>query len=600
MADTNLKLVGLDFNSLKSNLKEYLKRSESPFKDVDFEGSNINQLLDVLSYNTYINSYYLNMVASEMFLDTATLKDSVISHAKELNYTPRSYRSSQAEISFSITPSSTLDTLLIPKGTTFTTKVGSNNYTFSTKENIVLLANTSGAFTANNINIYEGVYVTDVFVFSSNTQTRYVLSNPTIDIESLSVVVSENDGSNNYIYQKAASFLDSSANSQIYFLQAAENEQYELLFGDNIVGRKPLNGSSIIVEYRVCSGEQPNGASFFSIDSSIQGQSNISAIAVNKKAFGGSVNESIESIKFNAPRFYQNQNRAVTATDYENILKQNFSEIQNISAYGGEDANPPQYGRVIIAVDLYNTDGLSSLDKERFKNFIKARSTVGLEPIFVDPEFLYLEVVTEVRFNKSTSNLTSDAITALVRNAISQYNSENLDGFKKVARVAKLSEKIMQAHPSILGIDLRIKPYYKLVPDLNTTFNKTIGFNFKLTQFFSHASKSENYIRSKIKAVYSSKFTFLNKTCTIQDDYNGKLSIYETEQDIDGTFLKDIGTVDYDKGILQINGLTVEDFEGDGIHIHVTPEDSDVAAFNNAIITIKDADVDITSTPIDV
>ena len=221
MANTNLKLTGLDFNELKTNFKEYLKRSDSPFKDVDYEGSNVNQLLDIFAYNTYMNSFYLNMVASEMFLDSATLRDSVVSHAKELNYVPRSYRSSEAKVSFSVTPSTSLDALLVPKGTTFTTKIGSNSYSFATDTSTVLIANSAGSFNANNISIYEGSYYTDTFVYtSSNTEQRFVISNPTVDTRSISVIVLENGGANSYSYIRATSFLDQSANSQIYFVQA--------------------------------------------------------------------------------------------------------------------------------------------------------------------------------------------------------------------------------------------------------------------------------------------------------------------------------------------------------------------------------------------
>lgn len=590
MANTNINLVGLDFDSLKSNFKEYLKRSDSPFKDVDFEGSSINQLLDIFSYNTYLNSFYLNMVASEMFLDSATLKDSVISHAKELNYVPRSYRSAEAKVSFTITPSAPLDSLLIPKGTSFTTKLGSNNYTFTTGENLVVTVNSNGQFVANSITISEGPFVVDSFVYTSNTNQRFVLSNPTVDTRSISVVVIENQGANTLSYTKATSFLDHESNSQIYFLQAAENDQYEIIFGDNIIGKKPQNGATIAVEYRVCSGELPNGASVFFIDGPIQGQANISPVVTTQTARGGSINESIESIKFNAPRSYQNQDRAVTPTDYENLLKANFSEIEAISVYGGEDADPPQYGKVFIAVDVAGGEGASVLDKKRFLDFLLPRAVISITPEFIDPEFLYLGVVAKVRYNTNVTNLTPSTIETLVRNTISQYNTDNLNGFKKTIRCSKLAELINKAHPSILGIDLNINPYKIILPTPGSSFSTKINYGFKLSQFVSFATEAEDYIKSKIKAVYSSKFVFEGNVSTLQDDGSGSLAIYKFDENDNSVFIKNIGTIDYNNGVVIINNLLIDSLDNNlpNIHVHVVPELKDIPATRNTIITIPE------------
>lgn len=599
MANTSLKLAGLDFDALKNNFKEYLKRSNSPFKDVDYEGSNVNQLLDLFAYNTYLNSFYLNMVASEMFMDSAVLRDSVISHAKELNYVPRSYRSAEAKVSFSVTPSSALDVLLIPKGTSFTTKVGSNNYTFTSAENQVITANTIGSFNISDLPIYEGYYVTDTFVYtSSNTEQRFSLSNPTIDTRSLSVLVLENEGANSYTYTRASSFLDNQANSQIFFLQAAENSQYEILFGDNIIGRTPQNGATIVAEYRVCNGELPNGAATFNIDGSIQGQSNISLITTSQSATGGGVSESLESIKFNAPRSYQNQDRAVTSTDYENLLLANFSEIEAVSAYGGEDAVPPQYGRVIISVDVVNADGVTEVDKQRFVNFLSTRAPVGITPVVVSPSFLNLEVDVTARYNTNITTVTPATISTLVRNVISGYNTEKLNGFKKTIRCSKLAERINNAHPSIVGIDMAIHPYVTMVPVTGTEFSTIIDYGFELEQFYNLSTGTEDYIRSPIKAVYSSRFTYDGLSCTVQDDREGNLAIYSiTDSDIT-TFIKNIGTVDYTSGLVQITNLVVSAFEGSAIHLHVNPTTKDIAATKNTIIRIRDADVEVTVAPI--
>lgn len=599
MANTNIKLVGLDFDTLKSNFKEYLKRSDSPFKDIDYEGSNINQLLDIFAYNTYLNSFYLNMVASEMFLDSATLRDSVVSHAKELNYIPRSFRSAEADISFTITPSTSISSLLIPKGTTFTTKIGSNNFTFSTADNLVSTPNSNNIFNITNLKIFEGNYVVDSFVFSaSNTNQRFVLSNPTVDTRSISVIVLENNGQESYSYSRATSFLDQQSNSQIYFLQAAENQQYEIIFGDGIIGRKPQNGSTIAIEYRVCNGELPNGASVFFIDGAIQGQANISNITTITTARGGGLNETIESIKYNAPRWYQNQDRAVTTSDYESILLANFPEIQAVAAFGGEDSIPPQYGKVFISVDVVDSDGVSEVDKTRFLNFIRPRAAIGIEPVFINPEFLYIDLVTEVRYNTDVTSLTPSAIETLVRNEVSLFNSENLENFKRVLRSSKLTERINNVHPSILGIDLAVHPYKIIVPTTGSIINATINFGFEIQTFVNFASSSTQYIRALISAVYSTRFIYKGLPCVLQDSRDGVLNIYSLDENDVPTLVSPIGSVDYKTGVVVINGLVVDSYEGNHIGIYVNSSDKDVPATRNTIIRIDEIDTEVTVVPV--
>ncbi len=355
MANTSINLVGLDFASLKDNLKTYLK-TNTQFKDLDYEGSNINVLLDLLAYNTYLNSFYTNMVASEMFLDTATLRDSVVSHAKSLNYTPRSYVSSYADVTINITPTTTVTNVYVPKNTTFTARVGSNTYTFSTNDSNVLTQSNNGVFSLGT-SIYEGVNLTESFtVDNSNTVQRFVLSNPSVDISSVSITVLEDNGDVTLDYVRATSLVNLTATTQGFFVVAAENEQYEIQFGDNTFGRSPKDGAIIVVKYRAASGELPNGASVFVSDGSIDGHTNV-AITTVVNARYGQINESLESIRTNAIRNYQVRGRAVTTSDYEVLLKTQFPEIESISAYGGENIEPPQFGKVYIAVDIQNADG---------------------------------------------------------------------------------------------------------------------------------------------------------------------------------------------------------------------------------------------------
>ncbi len=279
MANSSINLVGLDFSDIKNNLKDYLKRSDSPFRDYNYEGSNISAFLDLLAYNTYLNNFYLNMVASEMFLDTANLRDSIVSHAKELNYIPQSFKSAIARVGFTITPSTALGSIVVPKGTTFTSRIGSNNFTFSIADNITVNANTVDGKFYVTTNIYEGAYTSDSFVYSSNSDIKYVLSNQTVDLSSLTVSIVSGTGATPVEYRQANSYLGLTPTSNVFFLQAATNDQYEILFGDNISGRMPLAGSVVVARYRACNGELPNGSAVFNIDGPVQNQANITPIS---------------------------------------------------------------------------------------------------------------------------------------------------------------------------------------------------------------------------------------------------------------------------------------------------------------------------------
>jgi len=590
MANTSVSLVDLDFETIKTNLKNYLKRSDSPFKDVDFEGSNINQLLDVLSYNTYLNSYYLNMVGSEMFLDTAALRDSVVSHAKELNYVPRSFRSAEAEISFTVTPSTPMTALIVSKGTSFTSKVGANNYSFTTNDSSVLTIS-NNVFTAN-LTVYEGSYVTDSFIYnSSNISQRFVLSNSTADTRSLSVIVIEDNGASTLVYTRASSFLGLTDTSQCYFLQAAENSQYEIVFGDGVIGQQPKNGSVVSIEYRVCNGELPNGARVFDIDGSISGQSNISSITTRSVATGGAVNETIESIKLNAPRHYQNQERAVTASDFETLLLANFPELQAVSAYGGEDANPPQYGKVFIAVDNQNLDGASDSSKQNYYNFIKTRSPLAIDPVFINPDFIYIECQCLVRYDVNLTTLQTNDIATIVKTAISAHNNTKLNGFKKTLRYSKLVEDVNNAHNSIVSADVYTVPYKKLFITPGVAYSSIIDFGFPLSIVYTISY--DEFVETTIKAVYSMTFQYGGRLCNLQDDLNGSLGVYTADGEDKNTLLIKVGTVDYSIGRVVINRLIVDSYIHGGGHFNlfVNPQEKDISTTKNYILSLPDDDI---------
>lgn len=595
MANTSIDLVGLDFNSIKSNLKNYLKNNTA-FKDVDFEGSNISVLVDLLSYNTYLNSFYTNMVASEMFIDTASLRDSIVSHAKSLNYTPRSFVSSSANVSITISPTSSTNSVVIPKGTSFTSRVGSNTFTFTTNETLVLTNPNNNVFTSN-ITLYEGNYITDSFVMNySNTSQRFVMSNPTIDTSSLTVTVIEDNGGVTINYTKSSSLVGMTSISNNYFVEAAENQQYELKFGDNVFGRKPKDGSIVIAEYRISSGELPNGASSFINDGTIDTHANVS-VATLSNASGGAINESIESIRYNAPRSFQVQNRAVTAYDYETILKANFAEIESISAYGGESLVPPQFGKVFISVDVANADGTPENRITAFSDFIKDKTPLSIDVVFVNPDFLYAEIVSEVKYNVNVTSKLSNDIKSLVMSKISTYNVNNLNGFKKTIYYSKLVKDIDASDSSIVSNDTNIRAIKKISPELNSSQSYEIDFGFRLKQETGVDIRTEE--RHYGHTIRTTAFTFNGYRSIIVDDTVGNLYIAKLTSNIID-LERVIGTVDYQNGILIVNNLNVQAYEGSAIKFYALPYSKDFASNKNVILSIADEDITVSVVPVKV
>lgn len=591
MANTNIDLVGLDFNSLKNNLKSFLKNN-TQFKDIDYEGSNIGVLLDVLAYNTYLNGFYTNMVASEMFLDSAQLKDSIVSHAKELNYTPRSFNSAEAQITVDITPSSPVSSVVVPEYASFTSRVGSNTYTFSTNESQVITTGNNGVYSIT-FKVYEGLPTTETYVVNSaNTKQRFVISNPTIDISSLSITVYEDGGQTITPYTKVDNISGVTNTSTVYFVQGAENQQYEIVFGDNVFGQRPKDGSTVVTKYRAGSGELPNGASLFVADSAIDGHTNIAVTTVTS-ASGGAIGESSESIRFNAPRSFQAQDRAVTVSDYETLLTNKFSDIQAISVYGGEDVDPPQFGKVYISVDVFNADGAPESRKAIFKNYIQDKTPVTIGVVFVDPVFMYARVVSTILYDVNNTTKTTADIKTLVQGAISTYSLNSLENFKKTLYYSALTKQIDAADQSIIGNDTSIQIAVRVIPQTNSDYSFVIETHNELA--------SETGPRVDVAEVHyghtltSTFFTYNHIQCLLVDDTLGNIYIAAQQ----GNFINpliNVGSIDYASGKLQIKHFNISNYEGNYITFYLTPKSKNIQGFKNVILAIDPTDVIVSAT----
>lgn len=590
-ANSSIVLSNLDFDTIKDTLKSYLK-TQSKFKDYDFEGSNMSILLDILAHNTFQNSFYLNMVGNEMFLDSAIIRDSVVSHAKELGYTPRSFKSAEAIVDISVTTSRlNKGSVLIPKGSTFTSSFFNRSFTFSTNENIILKDFTvnrdQAIFTGKNIKLYEGIYVTDSFVYTEGSSQRFLISNKNVDISSISVTILEDAGATSIVYNRALSLFDLTSDSTIFFIQGAEGDSYEIVFGDGISGRKPKNNSVILIEYRISNGELPNGCNTFESDNSIDGESNIVVTTVDQ-ARGGSVSESIESIKYNAPRHFTTQERAVTTEDYETLLKIQYPEINAVTAFGGEELDPPQFGRVFIAVDLQDVDGLPDAKKQEYFRYLRPRSPVSIQPVFVNPDYTYLAITSNVSYNVNTTRLTSDDIKTIVTSSILDFARTNLNDFNRTFRYSQLVRIIDASQSSIISNETTFR-VVKLIdnPKLGEFLTFDIAFNIPLNIVYDQVES--------IFTVESSEFVYKGLRSTIKDDGNGTLFAVSSST---GTFIEQIGSVDYSQGLLQFSNFKIDNIYGNAIKVFVNPKNKDISTIKNVILNIIDEDIRIEATPV--
>lgn len=594
MANGSINLVNLDFESLKQSFKTHLS-SQTAFRDYDLNGSNISVLMDLLAYNTYINTFYMNMVASEMFLDTAQLRNSVVSHAKQLNYTPRSFRSAAATVNLSITPTAGVTAVTIPRGTSLTSKVGSNTYTFTVDDNIVLTSSSNGSYVANNVTIYEGALVTDTFIYSSTAdQQRFVLSNPTIDTTSIRVYVTENNASVIRTYVQANTYIGAGPTSEIFFVQAAENDLYEVVFGNGTQGRMPAHGAAISVVYRVCNGELPNGCYIFSADDSIDGHANVRVTTVST-ATGGSVHENTESIRKNAPRYFQTQERAITAKDYQTILQLAYPEIASIYVFGGEEATPPRYGKVMISLDLADSAGVSEGRKAEYERYLRERSPITIDPVFIEPEFLNVIVNCNVTYNLNTLTVSETDLRSAVQTNLRVFNEQNLNDFNTTLRYSKLVQFVDGVNASIVSNDTELIVYKDLNPVLNSDAPLAVELVNPLEIINSSVASVEFYKHS----VWSTYFTYRGTPkCRLEDDGAGNLNIVVIPAggvDYEHQFVTTVGTVNYETGKIDIaSGLYINAYEGSSIKVKGRTRSRDIVALQNNIIRIKDSDIFVT------
>jgi hypothetical protein len=604
MANSSLSLTSLDFDGVKNNLKTYLK-SQSTFKDYDFEGSNMNVLLDILSYNTYMNAFYLNMTAAEGFLDSAQMRSSVVSHAKELNYTPKSAKSAKAVVNISINVSAGDTNIIeIPKGTQFSGSNPKGSFVFTTDQTHTL-SSKSNIFTLDNLELYEGTYINETFVVDNSMRNqRFILSNKNIDTDSIVVKVYENNGLNTNDFIEAKNLYGLRNTSRIYFLQATLDGYYEVVFGDGTFGVIPQNNCTILVTYRITYGSAGNGVKSFRIDkdlgafNSVTLKTTVSTVGVSTD---GDEVESIDSIKFRAPKHYQTQDRAITNQDYVNIILENFPDVKSVNVYGGETLyGSAQYGRVFISPLSRSGAVITNSLKTDIITYINTRNSVAITPLIIDPNFLYLipNITATVDF-RQTSKTPAEIKTILIQ-SITEYNRRYLQNFNITFRNSKLITQLSNIDNSIVSIRMNIIAKKTTSPALGVAGPFSVTFNNALIP----------------GTITSSQFVANDGKLYAFTDYNpnissiirtGDLNTYTVSSTNNILYLKEIipsnpadgnytiaGSVDYNLGTINVVAISIIDFLSDpGVVFKASPVNDDLSAIKNDLIEIDLASVNI-------
>ena len=588
---TKLDISELDFDQVKTNLKTFLSQQDE-FRDYDFEGSGMSVLLDVLAYNTHYLGFNANMLANEMFLDSADLRSSVVSKAKQVGYTPTSSIASKAIIDVVVNSASGAS-LTMSAGTKFTTTVNEQSYAFVNKADVTITP-VDGVYKFSNLEIQEGSYLNFKYTAStSDLEQRFIIPNDNVDTSSLTVKVQESSSdstTNTYTLASGLTGLDST--SQVYFLQEVENGRYEVYFGDGVLGKAIADGNIVILDYIHCNGSLPNGASTFTLSGSIGGFSSATITTITN-ATDGSNPESIASIKYNAPRDYASQDRAVTAEDYKVLVKSLYANAQAVQVYGGEDAEVPSYGKVFISVKAKSGSNLTVATKNSIVQSLKQYAVASVRPEIIDPETTFIRLTTDFKYDSDKTTKDVSTLRTNIRNQISIYNQNNLQNFTGVFRHSKLIEAINDADISILSNITTVKMFKTITPTLNSALKYTISFNNAFYNPHSgHNASGGGVIDStgfKISNDSSANEHFLD------DDGAGNLRVYYLSGTTRVYTSSTFGTVNYTTGQVVLTSANITSISNvDGatstiIRVFAIPNSNDIVPVRNQILEIDTA-----------
>lgn len=598
----------VDFDEIKQSIKDYL-RANSNFTDYDFEGSNLSTIIDTLAYNTYISSYNANMVTNEVFLDSATLRENVVSIARNIGYLPRSRKSAKANVSFSVDVSgSNIVAVTLKAGpvTLTSSNFGNSSFTFCIMEDITVPVDSTGTAVFDDIEISEGSYLNSVFAVNSRLPNqKFILPNAGIDTDSIRVIVRETPLSTvTRKYAQYDSLIGVDKNTPLYFLRETEGERYELLFGDGIFGTKLEEPNQIEVTYLSCSGSAPNGVSNMSFAGRLEDSNGdaittgISGLTVNTPAGGGDEIESVESVKKLAPNIYASQNRAVTSVDFETIVPRIYDEAESVAAYGGEELDPPQFGKVFISIKPYNGVFLSEEVKRNIQLALRKYSVAGIITEIIDLKYLYIEASTNVYYDTNKAPGPAQIKTQVTNNIVKYSDSIQLNKFGARFKYSKFGKVIDDSHEAITSNITTINMRRDLTPSLNQFVEYTLGFGNRI------------YLKSEIGFnIKSSGFTVSGISGTVylgdapnQNLTTGTVFLFKLNSPTEPVIVKrNIGTIDYIKGIITmnpINVLSTEVFRGTSlIEISACPYSNDVIGLQDLYLQMDTSYLTVNMVP---
>ena len=591
MASTSskLKVAELDFDVIKSNLKNFLG-DQNEFADYDFDASALSVLVDLLAYNTHYNAFYLNMIVNEMFLDPASSRNSVVSRAKHLGYTPQSVRGSKAYVDLTITPTDAPATIVIEKNTQFSSSVDGISYVFATSNSVTLNVNSNGIYTTANVELNQGVPLTHKYTANTkDPDQKFILPNANTDTSTLTVQIqTSSEDSTTFTYALANDTTTVSATSNVYFLEEAEDGKYQVLFGDDVIGRKPTTGNIVLLSSLIADANNTNGATTFVPIGSVGGYSTVSVSTIGSAA-GGAERDSISKIKFNAPRSFQAQNRAVTINDYKRIIERDYPAAESVVVWGGETNDPPVYGKVYLAVKPTSGLTLSSSTKNFIKDTILSnRNVVSVSPEITDPDYLYVTVNTAVKYDSTNTTLTAGSIEALLTNTIYQYGQSELGLFADQFRYSPLIKKIDETEPAIESSLTTVRLRRSFTPTLNVASSYTLKFSNEIPTI------------EGISQVSSTQFShyddsdILRTECSLQES-NGVLQVFRTSGSSKIVVANNVGAITYSSGnvaLTTFKPIAITDGTAN-VDVTVSLESNDVSPLREQILLISNNDITI-------
>ena len=598
MASTEGKLnvSELDFEKIKDNLIGFMSNQDE-FVGYNFKGSSFDVLLDILAYNTHYNAYYANMVANEMFLDSATLRNSVVARAKHLGYVPRSARGSKASVTLEITPTGEPALISIAKNTQFQADVDGVSFIWCTSNSHSVNINANGIYTVSTMELSQGIPVT--FRYTANTgdvDQKFLLPNANVDTDSLSVVIQTSDvDTESATYTLANDITTVNATSKVYFLTENEDGKYEIEFGDGVLGKNLANGNIVILSSLICDANVTNGAESFSVVSDVGGFANVKVITTSA-AGGGQESEDIEGIKFNAPKNYDAQNRCVTTHDYVSVVKRDYSGAQSVVAWGGEDDDPPVYGKVFIAIKPASGSVLSNSTKVWVQDTVLGkRNVVGITPEIKDPDYLYLKVDSTVKYDSGMTTNSASTLKSTVTSSIVDYGLTSLKDFDKAFRYSNLIKKIDESEISVKSNQTSVTIKRYMYPLLGSSSAYTLKFSNEVyhpsNTFWGSVTSGDFSYRDTANTLWTG--------CKMQDS-NGIIQVYRTSGLNRILVDNDVGTMTYGSGKLALLGFapvaigSASSGNTTALSVYITPSSSDVLPLREQIILIEDADISVT------